>query len=261
MIRLYVDDAISLVRKNMDEVDTGVASMLETPATTSIDEVVRRTIPEAVNAVNRLTAAYRLQGLEVRSFYAETTPATYHSDFKKIEIASDGTVSFEIDEEHTGPWLRLVGLKALDSPITIVDNINELSPEAHMQLNPYTRGTWDEPRLVGLQGKRLRFTYHTLKEETIAEGGALHGFDLDTYVASHDNTAPFPFDITYIPECEKERGRLYVAAVPQVSGAYYLISDGLMDAVINQLTAMVLAIYGQTEKSKIFYDNIKLSVL
>ena len=61
-----------------------------------------------------------------------------------------------------------------------------------------------------------------------------------------------------MPECELEKGRLYMEEDTQEQiGAHYLISDGLLDAVINQLTGMVLTVYGLTEKSKIFFDNIR----
>lgn len=270
MIKLYVGDAVRLVRKNMDEVHTDVEAMLDQPETTSLDDVIKRTLPDAINAINRIVPADRLQGIDVRSLYqeqaaapselsepAEPSEPTYISDYKDVTIDTDGKVLFTLNEEKLGPWLRLVGLKALDSAVVLTDVTPEASAEGRKQLNPYVRGRYDDPRLVGLQGSRLGFIYYSLREETIAEGGSLDGFDFDTYKAAGDVTAAFPFDtFTFMPECELEKGRLYVAATQQV-GAYYLLSDGLMDAVINQLSGMVMTIFGQTEKSKIFFDNIK----
>lgn len=226
MIKLYVDEAVRLVRKNMDEVDSGVELMLEQPDTTALDEVIRRTIPEAVNAVNRQVPAERLQGLQVAS-----------TDYSSITINSDGSVSFQIDESKTGPWLKLVSLKAADSGVVLTEVTAEASAEGRMQLNPYVRGRADDPTLVGLQGSRLKFMYYSLKEET---------------AQSHPAN---PFDVfTFMPECELEHGRLYAAAVGN-PGSYYLISDGLLDAVVYQLTALVLTVFGQTEKAKIYLNN------
>jgi hypothetical protein len=226
MIKLYVDDAVRLVRKNMDEVDSGVELMLEQPETTALDEVIKRTIPEAVNAANRLTAAEKLQGLAVES-----------TDYSNLTINSDGSVSFQIDESKTGPWLRLVSLKAADSGVVLTEVTPEASAEGRKQLNPYVRGRADDPALVGLQGTRLKFKYYSLKSET---------------VQSHPAN---PFDVfTYMPECELERGRLYGQ---DAQGAHYLLSDGLLDAVIYQLTALVLTVFGLTEKAQIYLNNIK----
>ena len=49
--------------------------------------------------------------------------------------------------------LRLIAFKASDSPYVVCDPVPEYSAEGRMQLNPYTRGTSDRPRLVLLQGK------------------------------------------------------------------------------------------------------------
>lgn len=224
MIKLYVRDAISLVRKNMDEVDSGVEIMLEQPETTALDEVIRRTIPEAINAVNRMVPAERLQGLAVAS-----------TDYSNITINSDGSVSFQVDESKTGPWLKLVSLKAADSDVVLTEVTDEASAEGRKQLNPYVRGRYDDPTLVGLQGSRLKFKYYSLKE------GAVHPAN--------------PFDVfTFMPECELERGRLYTAAA-SVPNSYYLISDGLLDAVVYQLTGLVLNVYGETEKAKTYLSN------
>ena len=262
MIKLYVGEVVSLVRKNMDEVDTGVEAMLDQPETLALNDVIRRTLPEAINAINKVVPADRLQGIDVRSLYQEpaqepSDPLTYNSDYEAVTIDPDGRVSFTLDKNKLGPWLRLVGLKALDSAVVLTDVTPEASAEGRKQLNPYVRGRYDDPRLVGLQGSRLRFIYYSLREETITDGGDLEGFDLADYITDGDVDAAFPFDtFTFMPECELEKGRLYVAATQEV-GAHYLLSDGLMDAVINQLSGMMMTIFGQTEKSKIYFDNIK----
>lgn len=267
MIKLFVDDAVSLVRKNMDEVDIGTEGMLQEPNTTALDEVIRRTLPEAVNAVNRMVPVNMLQGVDVRSVYEDDSvePSEYKSDYKEITINSDGTVDVTLDKDNLGPWLRMVSLMAIDSKVVLAEVTAEASAEGRKQLNPYVRGRHDNPVMVQLQSERLKFTYYSLKEESIDTGGELHDFDLDTYVAAGGETSddppepmPFPFKrFSFMPECELEKGRLYVEEDAQEQiGAHYLISDGLLDAVINQLTGMVLTVYGLTEKSKIFFDNI-----
>ena len=268
MVKLFVDDAVSLVRKNMDEVDIGTEGMLQEPDTTALDEVIRRTLPEAVNAVNRMVPPDRLQGVDVRSVYDAGTQEShnYKSDYKNITIHSDGSVDVTLDKDSVGPWLRLVSLKATDSKVVQMWAVPEVSPIGRMQLNPYVCGRYDNPVMVQLQGEALKFTYYSLKEESVGADGALHDFDLAAYVANGGETddnppepMPFPFErFSFMPECELERGRLFVAADTQQGiGAHYLISDGLLDAVINQLTGMVLTVYGQTEKSKIYFDKIR----
>lgn len=268
MIKLFVDDALALVRKNMDEVDTGTEGMLEEPETTALDDVIKRTLPEAINAVNRMVPPDRLQGITVRSVFNEGSEQThlYKSDYKDITINSDGSVDVTLDRDIMGPWLRMVSLKAVDSKVVLMWAVPEASSVGRMQLNPYVRGRHDNPVMVQLQGERLKFVYYSLKEESVDTDGVLHNFNLTTYVTNGGMTAddppapmPFPFErFSFMPECELEKGRLFVAANPQQGiGAHYLISDGLLDAVLNELTGMVLNVYGLTEKSKLFFDNIR----
>jgi len=139
--------AVVLVRKNLDELDPNGSVMYSGEDNTSLDNIIKRMLPEAINMVHLAAPIQMLEGKQGTISNPSVT---------------DGVLSFS-----TNNFLRLVSFKASDSDIVITDPIPEASPEGRKQLNPYIRGRYDRPRLVRLQAQDS-FRYYSLKEATTA---------------------------------------------------------------------------------------------
>ena len=207
MNTLLVSDAVMKVRKNLDEqgLNDSVMYTDEGSDNTSMDQLIAKTLPEAINAVHRAAPAHRLEGEDVRSDAS-------------ISV-SEGVVLFSLPA-HV---LRITALRAVDSEIVVTDILSEASAEGRKQLNPYFRGTYDRPRLVRVQhnGEDDHFRYYSLAAGTAS-------------------SAPIAqLDVIYEQK--------YTA-----DATSYKVSVGLKEAVIAQLTGMVLAIYGETDKAQYF---------
>ena len=139
--------AVVLVRKNLDELDPNGSVMYSGEDNTSLDDIIKRMLPEAINMVHLAAPVQMLEGKQGTISNPSVT---------------DGVLSFS-----TNNFLRLVSFKASDSDIVITDPIPEASPEGRKQLNPYIRGRYDRPRLVRLQAQDS-FKYYSLKASTTA---------------------------------------------------------------------------------------------
>lgn len=146
---ITVNEAVSIVRKNLDEVGLNDSVMYsENTDNKSLDMVIAMTLPEAINEVHLSSPIEVLEGTDKRG-----------GPFKSIYIA-DNVLHFSIAND----FLRLVAFQAADSGIVLTDIIPEASPQGRKQLNQYIRGTYDRPFLVGIQGQRREreFAYYTL---------------------------------------------------------------------------------------------------
>lgn len=158
MTSLLITDAVELVRKNLDELDPNGSIMFqdengsaaEHGDNASLDDVVRRSLPEAINDVQLAAPTQLLEGEEVTA----SGPA----------VSEDGILSFSLPEGSK--FLRLVAFRAADSGIVVTDPLPEASPEGRKQLNKYVRGRYDRPRLVLLQGRHTEpaFKYYSMKD-------------------------------------------------------------------------------------------------
>lgn len=206
MVTLSRSDAIALVRKNLDEVEPNGSSMYldEGNDNLSLDDIISKNLPEAINAVNLAAPVQLLEG-EGYNFSGTDT----------ITI-DDGILSFSLGADSK--YLRLVAFQAADSPIVLTDTIAEASPEGRKQLNPYIRGTYDRPRLVIQQGRHTGpvFKYYTLKGTSV-------------YANPSDAIAQFLY----------AKEQLYAASTTE-----YTISRRLRQNIIDSLTALVLDTYG-----------------
>lgn len=215
MVTITPSDAVTLVRKNLDEQEINASAMYAsgTPDNTdndTLDQIIRKTLPEAVNAVHRSAPHALLEGED-----ATLTGVTI----------SNNVVSFTA----SAPMLRLVAFKAIDSPVVLGDWVPEYSAEARKQDNAYIRGTYDAPVLVKVEGEDS-FRYYTILPATAT-----------SYAAS---------PATVISKCKFVPEQTYSALA-----ASYKVSALLRDAAILHLTGMVLSIYGETEKAKYFFDK------
>lgn len=213
MVTLTPATAITLVRKNLDEAGLNESVMYtdENNDNLSLDDLVRKNLPEAINITHLAAPVWLLEGIPYQ-FSATTRP-----EGETCQILQGGILEFSPSKASN--FLRLVAFKAADSGIVVTDVLNEASPEGRKQLNPVIRGRYDRPRLVRLQGEVSppRFRYYTLRESSYNNG---------------TNPAGLIDSFSFVRE---------QAYIPQASG--YDISRLLRQNIIDQLTAMVLATY------------------
>ena len=119
---------------------------------------------------------------------------------------------------------RLASIKASDSDFVVCDHAPQESPIGRMQKNPYTKGTYDDPRLiekkVWADGKKPEYLYYSVK----------------------DNTATFV--VEYVP-------------YPEIEDDSVMISDKMEYAVLNLLTAMVLDALSLHDKANLYREKYK----
>lgn len=155
MTKLPIDVVIAIVRRNLDEIDPNASLMYNDENGSSgdygdnqsLDGLIARFLPEAINTVHLAAPVALLEGDE------DVTPTD--------AAISDGVLSFSFPADTN--YLRLVAFKADDSDIVVTDTIPQASPEGRKQLNPYLRGRHDRPRMLILQGKSgPSFQYYSL---------------------------------------------------------------------------------------------------
>lgn len=220
MLSLLLSDAKAAVRKNLDEAGVNESAMFADGDNASLDDVIAKTLPEAVNIIHQSAPVEVLDGLIMSA-----------EDVLSAGI-EDGVLSFDIQKD----FLRLVTFRAEDSPVPVALAVPEHSPVGRMQLNPYTRGVYDAPVLVLCQGKVRQskddaadtdkvtsFRYYTLSKDYDEPGEAIARFEyLPRYSYKSDTTS-------------------------------YNVAENVVDNIIYQLTAMVLSILGETNKAGYFF--------
>lgn len=212
MIPLSVSEAIALVRKNLDELDPNGSAMYEPTEigsadeygdNRSLDEIISRNLPEAINSVQLDAPIQLLEGVEHTFSEGDVT------------LSDDGVLTITVGDDSK--FLRLVAFQASGSPVVVTDVIPEASPEGRKQLNKFIRGRFDRPRLVLVQGR------HT--------GPVLKYYTLDNpeeFEDARDAVARFSYaEEQFYPGGE----------------AGYSVSRRLRQNVIDRLTAIVLETY------------------
>lgn len=224
MITITPATAISLVRKNMDEAGLNESVMYtdEYNDNLSLDDIIRKSLPEAINAVHLLCPVTLLEGER----YTFTTSGS-RPEGENIYLAGNVLV---FSPSVASQMLRLVAFRAVDSGIVVTDVIPEASPEGRKQLNPYVCGTYDRPRLVRAQGETTPplLKYYSLKGETVSRlANPASAISLFSFV----------------------REQFYD---PVLSG--YNASRYLRQNIIDRLTAMVMEIYGM-QSAGTYYER------
>lgn len=216
MYSLDKDEALLLVRKNLDEQRVNDSEMMDYDDIDSneFEDILAKTLPEAINAVHSAAPINMLDGAWLDS-----------EELESAEIER-GILSFDINKK----LLRLIAFKAADSPYVVCDPVPEYSAEGRMQLNPYTRGTSDRPRLVLLQGKvddeTSSFRYYTLDRAYEDAAQAIERFE-------------------YIPKYHYDED----------GDDTYDVAEDVVDNVISYLTAMMLVIYNNADKASYFFTR------
>ena len=216
MYLLTKDEAILLVRKNLDEQRVNDSDMLDVDDLDSneFEDILEKNLPEAINSVHTAAPVTILDG------------ETLNADEISGTSISAGVLSFGTKQE----MLRLIAFKASDSPYVVCDPVPEYSAEGRMQLNPYTRGTSDRPRLVLLQGKvedyLSSFRYYSIEHSFAAPEQAIERFE-------------------YIPMYHYRKD----------GPDSYRVAENVIENVINYLTAIMLATYNSSDKAAYFFTK------
>lgn len=221
-VTLTIAEAVRLVRKNLDELEPNGSDMY--PATsednTSLNKLIERSLPEAINAVNLAAPVTLLDGV---------LDAVAGDDITVLESpVADKVLKFRVDDTD---FLRLVAFKAVDSDIVVTDALAEASPEGRKQLKSYLRGRPDRPRLVRLQGINENgpaFNYYSLAETPIT-GEEAEAVDTLLYV----------------------REEKYNETTPAAS---YYVSQRLRQNILDYATGMVLAAMGD-QRAQSYYQK------
>ena len=242
MVNLSTSDARILVRKNLDEQDPNGSVMYadENGSSSdygdneSLDKIIARNLPEAINAIHKTAPVWLLEGVALTLLDIATVTED-QTTTSLIDISTDGILSFTMKD--TTDYLRLVSFRAADSLVTVTDVIPEASPEGRKQLNQYIRGRHDRPRLVQLQGRHTgpSFKYYTV-----------------TTPADYSSN---PF--TAIAQMEYLKEQFYSAPTELVPDPAYPISRRLRQNIVDYLTAMVMDTFGD-QRSQAYYQKASM---
>lgn len=216
MVTITTTEAINLVRKNLEELDTNSSQMFDSENydNESLDTIIKRTLPEAINAVHLAAPVVLLEGKN-----AALASGT--------AISTDGVLSFSLASGSN--YLRVVAFRAADSAIVVTDTIAEASAEGRKQLNVHVRGRYDRPRLVLLQGRHTEpaFKYYTLRRPASYSSSPASAISLFTYVEEQ---------------------------IYDGSATGYGVSRRLRQNALDCLTAMVMEIYSD-QRAQSFYQK------
>lgn len=229
MATLTTSDAQALVRRNLDELDPNGSIMYQDENgtvgdNTSMDSLIGRFLPEAINAVHLAAPVALLEGVSL-TIGTPTPGSTEQYDVTDATITSN-VLSFSIAASLK--YLRLVAFRAKGSNIVITDPIPEASAEGRKQLNPHIRGRADRPRLVILQDLQNgpRFKYYSLTDETTIANDAID-------------------QLSIVKE------QTYIAPTQELPDPSYNISALLRQNIIDYLTARVMETFND-QRSQIY---------
>lgn len=158
MAQITPGDAVTLVRRNLDELELNGSIMYDTDTDNeSLDNIIKRHLPDAINTVHLAAPVQLLEGEDSRSFIVD-------SEASKL---ADGQYLYEFsldDDWQVGKFLRIVALQANDSPYVVTEVSSYASVAGRKQSNQYIRGRWDRPVLVRLpEAVTPRFRYYSLR--------------------------------------------------------------------------------------------------
>ena len=201
----------------------------------SLDEVISKNLPEAVNAVHQTAPVVLLEGKDY-TFSASDAPAGESISYGDDERDEDYCV-LHFSLANDAAFLRLVAFQAADSPIVVTDIIPQASAEGRKQLNRHIRGRYDRPRLVQGQGRHTApsFDYYSLLPSTIEAKTPIQCVGRLSFIKEQFYSAPTMVD--------------NVLTYPN-----YDISRRLRQNIIEYLTAMVLETYGD-ERAQAWYTK------
>lgn len=204
MLQLSVQAAHAYVRRVLDElVDLEDIGMLVSSDAIDLRNLTEGMLPEAAVKVHNRAPSILLEG--VSAIAGQDYRATMENGVITIEMLKD--------------TIRLASIIVEGSPV-VSDPIPEDSAEGRKQLNSYTRGVYDDPRVV--VAKQWAADHRPIFKFYSTEAASLPGIQLE-YV-------PYP--------------ALEESSVP--------VSPRLEYAVLNELAAMVLDSVSEHDKAALY---------
>lgn len=254
--------AITLVRKNFDEQKLNDSDMtdLDDIDSNEFEEILAKNLPEAINAVHAMAPLSLLDGERLDE-----------AELSTAKIDSYGVLSFGVKKDI----LRLIAFQAADSPYVISEAVSEYSAEGRMQLNPYTRGTSDRPRLVLLQGKAEDCDWETESSETTQtttdetsestgleseDSSGTSGQESSGTTTSEPAATRFRYysldSDVYTNKAQAIKRFEYIPTYRYADDiSSYKVADNVIENVIDQLTGMMLVTYNNSEKATYFFTK------
>ena len=217
MYVLSVGEALLAVRRNLDELVINDSDMLSINDSDSdnFESVTAGCLPDAINEIHRAAPAVLLEGVHLKE-----------EDLETMSIDSNGVLSFDVHDVME----RFICFKAADSPYVVTQIHEEYSGIGMMQHNPYTAGDPMSPVLIIKQKSE--------EEEFISS------FRYYSIGSKYADPTQAVERMEYIPKVRYD-----------ASASSYLVSTKLVDQVLNLLTAKVLAIYNESDKSNYFLNQ------
>ena len=206
MFQLSISAACAYVRKALDElISVEEIGMLVSPDAVDIHKLVEGCIVEAAVRVHTDAPSYLLDGI------AGTLDEDYSASLQDKVL----TITMKKD------CVRIASIKAGDSDYVVCDLIPEDSAEGRKQLNKYTCGTYDDPRVVLMKKWTGEYQpilkYYSLKKDAVNPGITLE----------------------YIP-------------YPVIDETIILISPRLEYNVLNEIVALVLDSINESQKAQLY---------
>ena len=203
MHQLGLDTACTFVRTTLDELTTvEETGFLVNADAVNLQKLVENSLVEAVVKTHLIASHLLIEGEDLNAgegFYAE--------------YETDGSITITLSRDT----LRVISVKVEGSPI-VCTMVPEDSPEGRMQMNPYTRGVADDPRVV--MAKVRSDSYRPVLHFYSVEGTP------DVLV-----------------EC---------IPYPKIEGNGVAIASRLEYAVLNELVAMVLDSVNEHDKATLY---------
>lgn len=221
MYTLTESEAILLVRRNIDEQEYNDSSMaiVDDKDSTAFEELCKKLLPEAINEVHANAPLNLLDGEDGAN------------SLTRMSVLNE-VFSFTVEDVV----LRLIAFQlglGSNHP-AVYEMIAEASPVGRMQLNPYTRGTVESPKLIlreGGQGES-NFRYYTTTEITSEHVKAYEGAS-GNLVDRFEYLPMYRYDTTGVTTS-------------------YKIAERVHNNIIDQLTAKVLAVYNSAQATYFF---------
>ena len=209
-----------LLRKTLDEqISVEELGMLVSPDSINLHKLVEGFIVEAAIKVHANAPAIFLDGVigkEGEDYVVEPSGKVLTIKMKK-------------------DCIRIASIQAKDSDYVISDLVAEDSAMGRMQLNPYTRGTYDDPRAVLMKRWDDDYLpivkYYSLKDEIAA--------DDPEPAEGQTEEQESVVTLEYIP-------------YPVIDETIVMVSPRLEYNVLNEVVAMVLDALNQHDKAQIY---------
>lgn len=216
LVRGLIEDVRYHLNEELENESLQLTEVGEDIDDNDIDAVVRNHIVEAVDYIHKIAPVELLDGLS----------AVRDTDYTVSVV--DNVIP---DIHMLRPVLRIFSFRTTDTPFNVREVYPEGSAQGHMQLKPWTRGTWDRPALIAQadsENWEPHLRYYTLKEVP--------------------SDTDFIAEFLFVP-------KQFGASLTEEGEEYFLISSQLYESVVNYLTGLVLNTYGEHDRAQVYFGR------